>query len=63
MTMLHIHLLEQWYSLSDPAMKDALIEMPTMCRLASIEQISDRIMDEKTNLTFRQLLEMRELDD
>lgn len=29
-TMLRIHLMQQWYSLSDPAMEDALIEVPTM---------------------------------
>lgn len=26
-TMLRIHLLQQWYDLSDPAMEDALIEV------------------------------------
>ena len=44
-TMLRIHLLQQWYSLSDPAMEEALIEVPTMRRFASIELISDRIPD------------------
>ena len=28
-TMLRIHLLLQWYSLSDPAMEEALIEVPS----------------------------------
>ena len=42
-TMLRIHLLQQWYSLSDPAMEEALIEVPTMRRFAGIELISDRI--------------------
>jgi len=32
-TMLRIHLMQQWYDLSDPAMEDALIEVPTMRRL------------------------------
>ena len=40
-TMLRVHLLQQWYSLSDPAMEEALIEAPTMRRFAVIEQISD----------------------
>jgi IS5 family transposase len=35
-TMLRIHLLQQWYSLSDPAMEVALIEVPTMHRFAGI---------------------------
>ncbi|MEO1003599.1 MAG: transposase, partial [Cyanobacteria bacterium J06638_7] len=36
-TMLRIHLMQQWYSLSDPAMEDALIEVPTMRRFAGID--------------------------
>lgn len=28
--MLRFHLMQQWYSLSDPAMEVALIEVPTM---------------------------------
>jgi len=35
-TMLRIHLLQQCYPLSDPAMEEALIEVPTMRRLAGI---------------------------
>ena len=41
-TTLRIHLLQQWYLLSDPAMQEALIEVPTMRRFAGIELISDR---------------------
>jgi IS5 family transposase len=52
-TMLRIHLLQQWYDLSDPAMEDALIEVPTMRRFAGIELITDRIPDETTILAFR----------
>jgi len=44
-TILRIHLLQQWYSLSDPAMVEALIEVLTMRRFASIQLISDRIPD------------------
>ena len=62
-TMLRIHLLQQWYSLSDPAMEDALIEVPTMRRFAGIELISDRIPDETTILAFRHLLEKHELGE
>jgi len=60
-TMLRIHLLQQWYDLSDPAMEDALIEVPTMRRFAGIDMISDRIPDETTILSFRHLLEKHEL--
>jgi len=35
-TMLSVHLLQQWYSLSDPAMEEDLIEVPTMRRFAGI---------------------------
>ena len=55
--MLRIHLLQQWYSLSDPAMEEALIEVPTMRRFAGIDLISDRIPDATTILSFRHLLE------
>jgi IS5 family transposase len=47
-TMQRIHLLQQWYSLSDPAMEEALIEVPTLRRFAGIEVISDRISDVTT---------------
>ena len=62
-TMLRIHLLQQWYSLSDPAMEEALIEFPNMRRFAGIELISDRIPDETTILTFRHLLEKHDLGE
>jgi len=60
-TMLRIHLMQQWYSLSDPAMEDALIEVGTIRRFAGIDLISDRIPDETTILSFRHLLEKHHL--
>jgi IS5 family transposase len=60
-TMLRIHLLQQWYDLSDPAMEDALIELPTMRRFAGINLISNRIPDETTILSFRHRLEKHDL--
>ena len=42
-TMLRIHLLQQWYDLSNPAMEDALIEVATMRRLAGIALVADRL--------------------
>jgi IS5 family transposase len=60
-TMLRIHLMQQWYSLSDPAMEDALIEVPVMRRFAGIDIISERIPDETTILAFRHLLENHDL--
>jgi IS5 family transposase len=61
--MLGIYLLQQWYDLSDPAMEDALIEVPTMRRFAGIDLISDRIPDDTTILTFRHLLKKHDLGD
>ena len=52
---MRIHLLQQWYFLSDPAMEEALIEVPTIRRFAGIDLITDRIPDETTILTFRHL--------
>ena len=60
-TMLRIHLMQQWYSLSDPAMENTLIEVATIRRFAEIDLISDRIADETTILAFRHLLEKHDL--
>jgi IS5 family transposase len=60
-TMLRIHLMQQWYDRSDPAMVDALIEVPSMRRFAGIDLISERIPDETTILSFRHLLEKHDL--
>ena len=49
--------MQQSYSLGDPAMEDALIEVPTMLRFAGIDLISDRIPDGTSILSFRNLLE------
>ncbi len=59
--MLRVHMLQQWYDLSDPAMEDALIEVATMRRFAGIALITDRIPDETTILAFRHLLEQKDL--
>ena len=61
--LLRIHLLQQWYDLSDPAMEDALIEVATIRRFAGIALITDRIPDETTILAFRHLLEQNDLGE
>jgi IS5 family transposase len=44
MVLIHlIHLMQQGYSLIDPAMEEVLIEVPTMRSFAGIELISDQI--------------------
>ncbi|MEB1124942.1 IS5 family transposase [Xanthomonas campestris pv. campestris] len=55
-TMLRIHLLQQWYALSDPAMEEALHEIPTLRRFAQLGGL-DNFPDETTILNFRRLLE------
>ncbi|WP_407366741.1 IS5 family transposase [Xanthomonas campestris] len=55
-TMLRIHLLQQWYALSDPAMEEALHEIPTLRRFAELGGL-DNVPDETTILNFRRLLE------
>ncbi|WDN29887.1 transposase [Xanthomonas oryzae] len=54
-TMLRIHLLQQWYALSDPAMEEALHEIPTLRRFAQLGGL-DNVPDETTILNFRRLL-------
>ncbi|AUI92244.1 IS5 family transposase [Xanthomonas oryzae pv. oryzae] len=55
-TMLRIHLLQQWYALSDPAMEEALHEIPTLRGFAQLGGL-DNVPDETTILNFRRLLE------
>ncbi len=55
-TRLRIHLLQQWYALSDPAMEEALHEIPTLRRFAQLGGL-DNVPDETTILNFRRLLE------
>ena len=61
--MLRIHLLQPWYSLSDPAMDESLIEVPTMRLFGGMSLINDRIPDEPSIQTFRHLLEKRKLGE
>ena len=53
--------MQQWYSLSDPAIEDALIEVATIRCFAGIDLISDRIPDETTILAFPHLIKKHEL--
>jgi IS5 family transposase len=55
-TILRIYLMQQWASLSDTAMEDALIEVATIHRFRWIDLIRNRIPDETTILAFRHLL-------
>jgi IS5 family transposase len=55
--MLRIHLLQQWFNLSDPAMEEMLIDSQSMRRFAGINLMDDAVPDETTILKFRHLLE------
>ena len=59
--MLRIYFMQQWYSLSDPAMEDALYDIESMRRFAGIELGEDPVPDETTILHFRRLLEQHHL--
>lgn len=55
--MLRIHLLQQWFNLSDPAMEEMLIDSQSMRRFAGINLMDDPVPDETTILNFRHLLQ------
>jgi IS5 family transposase len=59
-TMLRVHLMQNWFSLSDPAMEEALYEIASMRQFARLT-LTKPIPDETTILNFRRLLEENEL--
>ena len=60
MTMLRVHCMQQWYSMSDPAMEDALYEIASMRQFAGLS-LDNPIPDHSTILKFRHLLERHNL--
>ncbi len=56
-TMLRIHFMQQWFTLSDPAMEKSLHDIPLLREFAGLGGWSDRLPDESTFLRFRHLLE------
>ena len=59
-SMLRIHFLQQWFSLSDPAMEEAFFDTPLYSEFAQLEALS-RLPDESTILRFRHRLEKHKL--
>ena len=59
-TMLRVHLMQNWFGLSDPAMEEALYEITPMRAFAGLS-LMKAIPDETTILNFRHLLEEYEL--
>ena len=60
-TMLRIHYLQQWFGLSDPAMEEALHDVPLYREFAKLGDAQARLPDETTILRFRHLLERHNL--
>ena len=60
-TMLRIHYLQLWFGLSDPAMEEALHDVPLYREFARLGDARSRLPDETTILRFRHLLERHDL--
>ncbi len=59
-SMLRVHLMQNWFALSDPAMEEALYEIASLRAFARLS-LSEPIPDETTILNFRHLLEENDL--
>ena len=59
-TMLRVHLMQNWFALSDPAMEEALYEIASLRNFAELD-LREAIPDETTILNFRHLLEEYDL--
>jgi len=60
-TMLRVHFMQQWFGLSDPAMEEALFDVPLYREFAGLDNWMTRLPDESTILRFRHLLEKHKL--
>jgi len=59
-TMLRVHFMQQWFSLSDPAMEEAFFDTPLYREFAQLDAFG-RLPDESTILRFRHRLEKHKL--
>ena len=59
-TILRVHLLQNWFGLSDPAMEEALYEIGSMRGFARLS-LTEPIPDESTILNFRRIIETNKL--
>src|SRR5664279_4046751 len=59
-SMLRVHLMQNWFALSDPAMDEALYEFASLRAFAHLS-LSEPIPDETTILNFRHMLEESDL--
>ena len=60
-TLLRIHFMQQWFNLSDPAMEEALHDIPMFRDFAGLSHWDERIPSESSILRFRHLLERHKL--
>jgi transposase, IS5 family len=58
--MLRVHLMQNWFALSDPAMEEALYEIASLRGFARLS-LNEALPDETTILNFRHLLEESDL--
>ena len=59
-SMLRVHLMQNWFALSDPAMEEALYEIASLRSFARLS-LGEAIPDETTILNFRHMLEESDL--
>ena len=59
-TMLRVHFLQLWLTLSDPAMEEAFFDTPLYREFAQLQELA-RLPDESTILRFRHRLEKYKL--
>jgi IS5 family transposase len=61
-TMLRTHFMQQWFTLSDPAMEEAFFDTPMFREFAQLDEYT-RLPDESTILRFRHRLEKHKLSE
>jgi IS5 family transposase len=59
-TMLRVHFMQQWFTLSDPGMEEAFFDTPLYREFAQLEEFG-RLPDQSTILRFRHRLEKHKL--
>jgi len=59
--MLRVYFLQQWYSLADEALEDALYDSQALQQFARVDLGDDGVPDATTLLNFRRLLETHDL--
>ena len=62
-TLLRIHFMQQWFKLSDPAMQEALHDVPAFRDFAGLSHWDAQIPSESSILRFRHMLERHKLAD